>query len=261
MLNIPNDPFLVEKLRKKLADGGEFRKFVKTYRGKYPEIEDLNTPKLWDKRNNRAHIERSDSPMTYHKIKIISEFIQNKSLHILNIGCGSGDMENRIFRLEGKNNLMWAGIDISPKSVVKCQKEFKNANFSMGDIRKLKFENAIFDMVVLMEILEHIRPRDTFKALKEVNRVLKVGGNLIVSVPLNEGLKEMVKKGENTNAHVRDYTLEILKSELLISGFEVVSFKVLYAFSSFYWIKTLLAKYILRNRWMPNSLVIFVRKK
>jgi ubiquinone/menaquinone biosynthesis C-methylase UbiE len=260
VLKIPKDAFAAEKLRARLAVSRELEELVKTYSPRFPEIQDLNTADFWDQLNDRPHIRGKDSPMTYHKLDIISQTIKNEKATVLNVGSGTGDLEDIVLKKNRKFNLEWYGVDISPKSIKDCKKKFPTAYFEIEDIRKLRFENRTFDRVIVMEVLEHIRPQDTFKALSEVNRVLKINGRFIVSIPLNEGLERMVKKGENPNAHVRVYTPELIEAELKLSGFKVEKREFLYAFHQFYFFKTIIAKYFLPGIRKPNNLIIFAQK-
>ncbi len=259
-MTMSKNPFEIEKLRERLATKKDFKLFKNTYTSKYPVIKDLNTPVFWDHLNDRHHIENNDSPMTNHKIRVIANKIPNSKIKVLNIGCGSGDLENIVFNVMEKNNIDWYGVDISPKSVKSCKNEFAKSHFSLGDIRKLKFKKNEFDLIILMEIMEHIKPTETYKALREVERVLKPGGKLIVSIPINEGLEDLIKGGQNPNAHVRAYTVNIIKRELEISGFKVNKVVELFAFKRMYWPKTFVAKYIFKDIKKPNGLILFAEK-
>ena len=252
--------FDIEDLRGKLAGSRKYVDFRKTYTAKFPEIPDLNTPKLWDELNNRQQISRQESPMTFHKLKIISGYIQDVPIKVLNIGCGGGDLEHVIFGKEKNIKVKWFGVDISPKSISKCKKAFPEARFSVGNIKDLKFRNQSFDLVILMEILEHIRAHDTFKALSEVKRVLKKRGKLIISIPLNEGLPEMIKRGQNPNAHVRAYSPEVIRTEMKLAGFKIIKENFLYAFQRYYFLKTFIVKFILKGFRKPNNMIIYAEK-
>lgn len=52
---------------------------------------------------------------------------------------------------------------------------------SKGDVTRLPFKDAVFDVVICSEVLEHIP--DNKAAVAEIVRVLKPGKDLIVSVP------------------------------------------------------------------------------
>lgn len=53
----------------------------------------------------------------------------------------------------------------------------------VGDARKLPFKEEEFEEVYSRFFLEHLLREDAKKALKEMNRVLKSGGKIVVIVP------------------------------------------------------------------------------
>ena len=71
----------------------------------------------------------------------------------------------------------------------------ENVEFKIGDINKLPFQNLSIDSLTSLSVIEHIGlgrygdEIDNFgmeKSVKEFERVLKKGGNLIVSFPIGE---------------------------------------------------------------------------
>ncbi len=253
-----NDPFKVEKIRAELAAQLRFSELFKTYSESYPEIKDFNTSKLWDKLNFQKLISRENNPMMRDRVDTVASLIKGNNIKVLNIGFGSAILEQIIF--ENLGNFKWYGIDISPRSVRDACKKYSQGIFKIGIITNIKHKPSYFDYVVILEVLEHIRPSQTFKALKEIYRVLKRGGKAIVSVPLNEKLKEMVAKGENPNAHVRTYTHNLIKAELRIAGFKILKEKTLFAFNKNYKIKTIIAKYIFHGIREPNNIIVLAQK-
>lgn len=251
--------FEVEKIRSNMAANMRILELIATYSEEFPEIEDNNTQKLWDKLNaNTKDYEFKINPMAKDRVKRVAQLVSNQKVNVLNVGFGSGSLETEFFKLKS-NKVDWFGVDISKKSVGMASRNFPGAKFSVGDITRLKFKDEVFDYVLSLEVLEHIRPRMTFKALHELHRVLKKGGNLIVSVPLNEGLEEMVRRGENPNAHVRVYTPELIKAELYISDFQILNEYFLYAFNKSYKLKSFIVQRIKGLR-RPNNIIIHARK-
>ena len=96
--------------------------------------------------------------------------------------------------------------------------------------------------------------------MSKAKQLLKNGGVFIVSVPLNEGLEVMIKKGINPNAHVRVYTPAILKAELILSGFRIIKEKYLYAFHKNYRLKTFLANMLGFLGKSPNNVIVIAEK-
>ena len=67
------------------------------------------------------------------------------------------------------------------------------------DITALDLADSSVDMIFCNHVLEHVS--DHLKALSELHRVLRKGGRLIISFPMDEGLDEMI---EDINASAED---------------------------------------------------------
>jgi 2-polyprenyl-3-methyl-5-hydroxy-6-metoxy-1,4-benzoquinol methylase len=249
------DPYKVEKARDIFAKNKRFDELRMTYSRKFGEIPNINSPKLWDRLLFGKRGLREKSPITNDRINEVLRMIENKRGRLLDVGFGQGFIEKRA----SKDRFDLYGIEISQIAVKRVEATI-DGNFKIGSILEIPFHNNFFDVVLVLEVLEHISPHNTFKGLKEVKRVLKNEGLLIVSVPLNEDLKEMCEEGQNPNAHVRVYTPELIKAELKIAGFKIQKESLLYAFENFYQLKKILQKILFRNRWRPNDIVILAQK-
>jgi SAM-dependent methyltransferase len=95
-----------------------------------------------------------------------------------------------------------------------------------GDITQMKYENSSYDYFICMHVLEHIEAEK--KALKEVERVLKPGGTLVIQVPVDYDLEDTVeydKPNPRETGHVRRYGSDFAM-RLEQSGFEVEAVQV-----------------------------------
>ena len=248
--------FNLEYKRARLAKKGRYEQLKKEYKSKRWEISDLNTSTFWDWLNSKNRREEND-PMTADKLKTVASLLKDKKTYILDICFGSARLERIVLQ---NNQFRWFGVDISPVSVKLANKEFPGHRFTIGSLQKLDYQDNLFDYVIALELLEHIRPSKIFGSLKEIRRVLKRRGKLIVSVPLNEGLEELLLIGENPNAHMRIYSEELVKTELKISGFKILWSKKLYAFRNFYGFKTFIVKTIVPFIRQPNDLIILAER-
>lgn len=248
------DPFRLEEKRSFYAKRNFINKFQELYSKEYPSISNKNSGILWDKLNFSRSEELLNSPIYIDKISQIYKILKNEHGLLLDIGFGKGFIEKKL----KKTNLNLYGIDISQKSIRSLKRLVKGV-FKKGNITRIPFDSNYFDYVLCLDVLEHISPFDTFKALKEVNRVLKSNSALVISVPLNEGLEKMVRKKINPNSHVRVYTPEILKTELRISGFNIEREIYLSAFSKHYFYKKLM-NHLFRLK-EPNLLIIVAKKR
>jgi SAM-dependent methyltransferase len=94
---------------------------------------------------------------------------------VLDVGCGIGDM------LSYRQNTV--GLDVNPLNVAFCQKRQLEAYVMKPDV--IPFRDKSFDSVLLDNVLEHIeKPSLLFK---EMRRVLKPNGLLLIGVPGHKG--------------------------------------------------------------------------
>ena len=109
--------------------------------------------------------------------KVFDNWGFKASDRVLDVGCGQGIYLARLARSYGFKGV---GIDISRKSIEYAQKHLadKRLRFEAGEAIKLPFTEASFDKVVSFDALEHIEAQE--KAVKEMVRVLKPGGRLLV---------------------------------------------------------------------------------
>lgn len=55
-----------------------------------------------------------------------------------------------------------------------------------GDVLKMPYADNYFDTVLLVSILEHLKPLELAQAFVEVNRVLKPGGQMVYGTPVEK---------------------------------------------------------------------------
>jgi len=107
-------------------------------------------------------------------------------MRVLDAGCGSGRHLYESFRTAGVDV---AGVDLKWDDLCKTRGYLNlMAGETSGrwvvakaDVTKLPFADRSFDIVVCSEVLEHIG--DNRAAVGELVRVLKPGGDLVVTVP------------------------------------------------------------------------------
>ena len=98
----------------------------------------------------------------------------------VDIGCGLG-----AFARTRPNT---HACDINPVNVDELKSQGVPAGLIVDD--KLPYENSKFDSVLLDNVIEHIEQPD--KILREINRILKLNGYLVVGVPGELGFKSEV---------------------------------------------------------------------
>jgi 2-polyprenyl-3-methyl-5-hydroxy-6-metoxy-1,4-benzoquinol methylase len=98
----------------------------------------------------------------------------------LDIGCLNGNLYNFI---KNKNFPIksFTGVDLSEKLINLAKIRFPEQYWQQADAHKLPFEIKKFDVVCMLETLEHVD--NPTELVKEAVRVIKKDGVLIVSVP------------------------------------------------------------------------------
>ena len=95
----------------------------------------------------------------------------------LDVGCGDGRTEGRWLSQRAGS---YVGVDISHVAVDTARSLGLDARV-IDDASSLPFASNSFDLVVCLEVLEHML--EPLQAAQEISRVLKPGGVLVASVP------------------------------------------------------------------------------
>lgn len=174
---------------------------------------------------------------------ILNTIARSKSKKILDAGCGRGFYVKLFTLVPGVEEIK--GFDINTSYLAKAKLLTKNDNrveLIKTSIYKLPYEDNYFDCVVCSEVLEHLE--DDARAVRELYRVLKPQGRLVVSVPhikfpflwdpLNWILMKIFKTHVNKNIwwlagiwadHERLYSKEQLRNLLTTNGFTTKKLK------------------------------------
>lgn len=129
---------------------------------------------------------------------------------ILDLGCGTGILMTELERYADVT-----GVDFSEQAV-NFSRERGLRNVSLGDATKISFAGESFDIVLALDVLEHIK--DDSKAISEIRRVLKPGGKTIIFVPT---FKILWSVTDELSEHHRRYNLKMLKRLLKKEGFSI----------------------------------------
>lgn len=172
------------------------------------------------------------------------------SLRILDAGCGDARFL-KVLQDKGKYQLF--GSDYSKRAVAFGELLIGGVQFSSNDLTKeTEYPENYFDVIFLIETLEHIIPDEIPNLMRELKRILKPGGELIITVPSVN--RPLAKK------HFQHFSEESLKAtqagyfnDITVIGQDKLGFhplKVLYAlFDNKYWVIKPLAKTYNHKVW------------
>lgn len=110
-------------------------------------------------------------PVYLEKMRMVNQFLEchGKGKKILDLGCGEGVLVDK-FR---EQNYDIIGIDLNYESEFILKRDIINTGFE---------ENS-FDVVLCLDVLEHLAFDEQEMALGEIKRILKPDGKLVITVP------------------------------------------------------------------------------
>lgn len=143
---------------------------------------------------------------------IMNKDLKRKKLKILDVGCGSGKLMEDL-----KDFGRVSGVDSSKKALTFC-KQRGLRNIYRADISdKLPFSEETFDLALLIDVLEHTK--DDGKVLRNLKRVLKKNGFLILTIPAYQALFSYWDK---MLGHKRRYNKNDLSRKIKKNGYQVL---------------------------------------
>lgn len=155
----------------------------------------------------------------------------DSSMSVLDVGCGDGRGPARILNQRAGS---YIGVDVSRPAVERAQAAGIDVRL-IEDASTLPFDDATFDAVVSVEVLEHLFAPHA--AAAEFARVLKPGGRFFGTVPNTAYWRRRVELamfgrfnpiGDDESSakpwrdpHIRFFTKRTLSDMFASAGFEV----------------------------------------
>ena len=149
--------------------------------------------------------------------KILAGFVEeicrqvtDRRPRILDVGCGTG--ANLLMLSEyGEAE----GVDISEDALAFCRERGLD-KVRLGAGEQLPYEDGTFDLVTALDVVEHMD--DDLAGLREMRRVLRPGGRVLLFVPTFMFLWGLQ---DDVSNHRRRYRLPELRRVLEQAGFEI----------------------------------------
>lgn len=147
---------------------------------------------------------------------------------ILDAGGGRGEIGFIASKLGASTetiDISKDAIEIIKESIKKfCKKRDGKVSCQVMDIQKLKYPDEIFDKIFFLETIEHLFPKEAGKTMKELLRVLKSSGKLIISTTPNKTMIDILIKlsriflkeneWKSRRFHVNEQSYDTLKNFL-----------------------------------------------
>jgi SAM-dependent methyltransferase len=136
---------------------------------------------------------------------------RTRPLDVLDFGCGTGAFLEHLARFGTVS-----AVDGDPDAVRFCHERGRSEVRHVGPTEPLPFADESFDLVTTLDVIEHIE--DDVAALRELRRVMRPGGLLLVAVP---AFMFLWGDQDEISHHFRRYTAPSLRRSLRAAGFEV----------------------------------------
>lgn len=185
------------------------------------EWNEENIEKFW---NHHSQNPQKYFTSLYGKniIKFVSKYINKKS-SVLDYACGTGGLTKRLLEA----GFFVSCTDMSARSRTIIHKMFNSHSAFKGVFSSDSFNEINFkvDVVILVEIVEHVSDNDLDQIFSNITQVLLSGGKIIITTPNDENLDHetvFCPCCENTFhrwQHVRSWNRDSLSKFILKKGF------------------------------------------
>ena len=113
----------------------------------------------------------------WEELKPLASFVTEGDT-VLDLGCGNG----RLYQIFQDLPISYIGVDQSEELLVLAHKHFHQGKFVQGSMLKIPFPDQSVHVIFCIAAFQHIPGREMqIQALKEMKRVLKPGGKLLLS--------------------------------------------------------------------------------
>jgi ubiquinone/menaquinone biosynthesis C-methylase UbiE len=126
------------------------------------------------------------------------------------------------------------GADYFSAGLFQCHQHLPDIPLFQVDLAKCQFGDNMFDAVTCLNVLEHIQ--DDVSALRHLFRIIKPGGRLVVTVPMDPQLYDIY---DQVHCHVRRYEMNELLHKEESAGFNIKRYNYfgVFIYPGFYLVK------------------------
>ena len=182
-------------------------------REKHRDDRDYDTTQLHEAGHGKTL--HRDYSAHFFRWSFARRFITSKD-HVLEIGCGEDRPLSKILVGTTRHVATYVGVDLNKlrPSAHQWLAFFGEFNFVEQHKELLKVRPGGFDVVVHLEVIEHMRVEYGARLLKACHACLRPGGTMLMSTPCYDGVRHAAN-------HIHEYTVAELAKATKKAGFEV----------------------------------------
>ena len=140
-------------------------------------------------------------------LHIVWSRLDKQAKSILDVGCGKGEPMTFINK-DGKFDV--TGIDLFQPYLEEAERKSVYRRLMIGNALSLPFENKTFEVVICMEVLEHLEEREGIVLLSELERVAKK--QILLTTPIGK-YEQQAYDGNRYQEHKFIWTTRAIRSQ------------------------------------------------
>ncbi len=180
-----------------------------------------------------------------YKFQAVAQRLNSQD-RILDLGCGPGSFLWTVQKAHP--GIHAVGADVASDQLIFARetlaKESGAKNIEFVQIsetqQQLPFESGSFDVVSMIELVEHIHPYFAHSILRDVQRVLKPGGRLLITTPNYRSLWPFIEFGlerfggvKYHDQHINKFTPNAFVKFLESAGYEIKKLRSIFVVAPF----------------------------
>jgi SAM-dependent methyltransferase len=129
-------------------------------------------------------------------VKALSLAGELRGKRVLDVGCGRGEL---VIQSALRGAAAWgidyaqAAVDIAAKALGEIDDPARDRmHVAQMDVKALRFDDGFFDVVFMMDVVEHLYPHELSSAFDELHRTMRPGALLIMHTSPNETFEQKV---------------------------------------------------------------------
>jgi SAM-dependent methyltransferase len=123
--------------------------------------------------------------------------VDKKGKTVLDVGCGKGEPMHFINR---RKQFYTMALDIWGPCLTECKTQSTHDECLLGSVSVLPFKDKSIDIVICLEVLEHLEKEDSKRLLEELERVAR--RQVILSTPVGDCEQDEVLLGNGNSYQV-----------------------------------------------------------